>query len=133
MNSNQLAVASNYQTTPKTVCRLLFARLGAVLPIAALAGILACTPAPPDQDAFSVGMSREHVVQQFGEPDDRQSFTKTTDAIFGPIETFWGGLETGAKVEIWSYEITGGSVELYFVNDSASVDGVGFAPEDVVY
>jgi len=92
---------------------------------------------------FQTGMARTDILSRFGPPDAEQTLVKTSPAIFGPIEDFWSDLADGSKVEIWSYrstwrgydsqESTLGSSELYFVNDSQSVDGIGFAPEGVVY
>jgi len=39
----------------------------------------------------------------------------------------------GSSVEIWAYRVQGGSVELYFVDESARVQGVGFAPLGAVF
>ena len=38
-----------------------------------------------------------------------------------------------STVEVWSYEVKGGAVELYFVDESERVRGKGFAPEGVDY
>lgn len=97
-----------------------------------------------DHSAFEVGMDRSAVLVNFGPPDQQQTLFKQSNAIWGPIEDFWSEVPSGAKVEIWSYasrtrlvegsaETTPGSTELYFVNDSMTVQGVGFAPEGVVY
>ncbi len=88
-------------------------------------------------------MARSELLARFGEPQARQTLHKTFKAIFGPIETFWSRVPDGAKVEIWSYrstrrgagpsEVKRGSTELYFVDDSETVGGIGFAAEDAVY
>ena len=89
-------------------------------------------------------MDRAAVLAKFGHPDREQTLFKQSNPIWGPIEDFWSEVPNGAKVEIWSYpsqtrlvegsaETTPGSTELYFVNDSQTVQGVGFAPEGVVY
>ena len=89
-------------------------------------------------------MDRSAVLAKFGPPDQEQTLFKQSNPIWGPIEDFWPEVPNGAKVEIWSYEsrtrlvegsaeTTPGSTELYFVNDSMTVQGVGFAPEGVVY
>lgn len=78
-------------------------------------------------------MSRRQLVAEFGEPPDRQSLVKSSPHIFGPIETFWSSVPAGARVEIWSYPATGGTVELYFVDGSPEVRGTGFAPEGAVF
>jgi len=98
----------------------------------------------PDHAAFEVGMERATILATFGPPDHEQTMIKQSEAIWGPIEDFWPQVPNGAKVEIWSYEslarlvegsdeTTRGSTELYFVDDSATVQGIGFAPDGVVY
>ena len=89
-------------------------------------------------------MERSIVLATFGSPDQEQIMFKQSAAIWGPIEEFWVKVPDRAKVEIWSYEsraqlvegsaeTTRGSTELYFVDDSPTVRGVGFAPKGVVY
>jgi hypothetical protein len=89
-------------------------------------------------------MKRAIILSQCGPPDLKRTLLKTAPAIWGTIEDFWSGVPMGAKVEIWLYKsqaqleegssnLTAGTTELYFVNGSASVDGIGFAPEGVVY
>ena len=38
-----------------------------------------------------------------------------------------------SRVTIWSYPVEGGAVELYFVDDSDNVEGIGFFAEGAVY
>lgn len=78
-------------------------------------------------------MSRQQVVAAFGEPHRRESLVKSAQSVWGPIETFWSSVPLGARVEIWSYPVSGGTVELYFVDDSSKVKGMGFAAEGAVY
>jgi hypothetical protein len=78
-------------------------------------------------------MSRQEVLAAFGEPRRRDVLVKSGTPVFGPIETFWSTVSPGARVEIWSYPATGGTVELYFVDDSSEVEGTGFAAEGAVY
>jgi hypothetical protein len=92
-----------------------------------------------------VGMTRSEVTTRFGEPDSTQTLTKTNEAVWGPIEDFWSKVPNGAKVEIWSFDSVmtvesslasspeAGHTELYFVNDSNAVDGIGFYAEGAVY
>ena len=92
---------------------------------------------------FELGMARSEVVSRFGQPDHQQTLFKSSTAVFGAIEGFWPRAPEGAKVEIWSYKSTRsnnavsggtrGSTELYFVNGSDTVDGIGFAVEGAVY
>lgn len=115
-----------------------------LLLLAALA--LGCAPpaAVPEHAAFEVGMDRSVILERFGPPEREQVMFKQSAAIWGPIEDFWPQVPDGAKVEIWSYrsrarlvegsdDTTPGSSELYFVEGSPTVQGVGFAPDGVVY
>ena len=108
--------------------------------------VLGCNEADsgPDHSAFVVGMERATILATFGPPDHEQTMIKQSEAIWGPIEDFWQQVPNGAKIEIWSYEsqarlvegsdeTTRGSTELYFVDDSPTVLGIGFAPDGVVY
>lgn len=38
-----------------------------------------------------------------------------------------------SQVEIWAYEVEGGTVELYFIDASERVQGGGFAPHGAVF
>ncbi|MBA1147580.1 hypothetical protein H0Z60_10995 [Ectothiorhodospiraceae bacterium WFHF3C12] len=98
----------------------------------ALLAMTACDrrPAPGD---FSVGMTRAAVVATFGDPERTRTLIRDTEHVWGPIEDFWLDVVPGAHVEIWYYPARGGTVELYFVNDSATVLGTGFAPEGAVF
>lgn len=69
---------------------------------------------------------------------------KTSEGVWGPIEEFWSRVPMGGTVEIWSYrtihEWAAGSgkqdtghTELYFVDGSRTVSGLGFGPDGVVY
>ncbi len=100
-----------------------------------LAGILLCAgcSAPPRSDAFEIGMSRDEVVARFGEPRQRASLRKTEEPIWGAIETFWTTVPAGSLIEIWHYPVQDGTIELYFVDRSDTVRGMGFAPEGAVF
>jgi hypothetical protein len=99
----------------------------------------------PLHSDFKIGMKRADILSTFGEPSSTQSMTKTTSHIFGPIEDFWYKVPDGAKIEIWSYDSyavsysdgreyrRAGQTELYFLNDSDEVDGIGFYDEGAVY
>ncbi len=101
------------------------------------------TPRAREHAEFRIGMHRSELLARFGPPDSRQTLLKTSAPIWGPIEDFWPRVPDGARVEIWSYASTGstgagsdparGSTELYFVDDSDVVDGIGFALEGVEY
>lgn len=93
---------------------------------------VACTRLP-DAAEFKVGMRRDELLDKFGEPVQRETLQKTSGQIFGPIETFWQSVADSSTVEIWYYTANEGTVELYFVDGSATVLGVGFAPEGAVF
>lgn len=92
----------------------------------------ACSETPLASD-FRVGATRAEVLEAFGTPSQEQSFVKTGDAIWGPIEDFWSRVPLESSVEIWAYRVEGGTVELYFVDGSERVQGTGFAPEGAVF
>ena len=108
--------------------------------------LVSCTgESRPSHSDFNIGMNRADLRATFGEPSNSQSMTKTTSHIFGPIEDFWYKVPDGSKIEIWSYDSyafsysegreyrQAGQTELYFLNDSELVDGIGFHDEDAVY
>jgi hypothetical protein len=107
------------------------ARSRALLILAASV-VLACSNSPQPSD-FNVGATRQQVLESFGAPSLRQTYSKRDDAIWGPIEDFWARIPLNSTVEVWSYQVNGGTVELYFVDESERVQGKGFAPEGVVY
>jgi hypothetical protein len=115
-------------TTP--ACQALFA--------AALAMGLACAdPAAlsdlPNPGDFRTGMTRGQIVESFGSPASKQSYQKTDGPMWGAIEDFWSKVPAGGRVELWAYPAVGGTMELYFVDESEHVVGTGFAPEGVVF
>jgi hypothetical protein len=93
---------------------------------------LACSNMPSPSD-FRVGTTREEVLESFGTPSREQSFFKTGESIWGPIEDFWSQVPLNSTVEVWAYRVQGGTVELYFVDDSERVQGIGFVPEGAVF
>jgi hypothetical protein len=97
-----------------------------------LALVLGCAPLP-DAAQFQPGLSRAQLLDRFGPPAHRKSFHKTGEGIWGPIENFWPSVPRGRTVEIWTYPVHGGSVELYFVDGSERVQGAEFSPEGAVY
>ena len=113
--------------------------------LVALVTLIACGPRAPNHSDFAIGMSRSAILEKFGEPQQTQTPKKTGEPIWGPIEEYWSQVPMGATVEIWSYDsrmITRrngstseqrGQTELYFVNDSNEVNGIGFHVEGAVY
>ncbi len=106
--------------------------------------LFACDTAPR-HDEFSVGMERDVVRERFGEPLRPRETRKTgAGGVWGPIEDLWPRVPLGSSVEIWSYRTTlewiegsgrrqSGTTEVYFVDGSREVSGLGFAPDGVVY
>jgi len=106
---------------------------------------VSCSELVPNHSQFSVGMTRDEVLEKFGKPKRTQVMTKSRKAIWGPIEEYWAEIPLEAKVEIWGFksEITmeapegnykqAGQTELYFVSDSDKVNGLGFYIKGAVY
>lgn len=107
--------------------------------------VVSCAEPIPNHSQFSVGMTRDEVLEKFGKPERSQVMTKSGEAIWGPIEEYWAEIPLGAKVEIWGFksEITmeapegnykqDGQTELYFVSDSDKINGLGFYIKGAVY
>lgn len=107
--------------------------------------LVACDPQVPDHSQFAIGMTRAEIRSEFGNPQRTQVLTKTGDQIWGPIEDYWPQVPQGATVEIWSYDSRmtfsdddnefeqPGQTQLYFINDSNEVSGIGFHIEGAVY
>ncbi len=97
-----------------------------------LALVLGCATLP-DAAQFQSSQSRVQLLERFGPPAHRKSFHKTGEGIWGPIENFWPKVPLGSTVEIWTYPVRGGTVELYFVDGSERAQGAEFSPEGAVY
>jgi hypothetical protein len=96
---------------------------------------------PPHHTEFTVGMTRAEIIGQFGEPERKDTLQKTGEPIWGAIESFWSDVPLGSEVEIWFYPTADGAesgtakgtTELYFVDGSDRVRGIGFAPRGAVF
>jgi hypothetical protein len=107
--------------------------------------LVACGPHLPRHSEFTVGMSRSEILGKYGKPQRTQTVSKTGDHIWGPIEDIWPRVPHGATVDIWSYDSRlisrgegveheqSGHTELYFVNESSQVSGIGFRIEGADY
>jgi len=110
-----------------------------------LVGLFGCRgDSVPRHEDFRVGMARSIIVEQFGPPEHVQTFRKSNDAVWGPIEDFWTKVPFGSTVEIWSYRSGNrvmegspdrfpGKTELYFIDGSKTVQGIGFSMDGAVY
>jgi len=89
-------------------------------------------------------MSRDVILERYGEPDRTSQLLKQDERIWGPIEDFWSRVPHGSTVEIWHFRSTAereadrgrrtpGTTEIYFVDHSPVISGLGFAPDGVVY
>ncbi len=109
-----------------------------------MVGAVACY-SPPHHAEFAVGMTRAEVIGRFGEPERKDTLRKTDESIWGAIESFWSEVPMGSEVEIWFYSTpvevadgaesgaAEGTTELYFVDGSDTVSGIGFAPRGAVF
>jgi hypothetical protein len=77
--------------------------------ILAVSVVLACSNGPRPGD-FKVGATRQQVLESFGAPSLRQTYSKQDDAIWGPIEDFWARVPLNSSVEVWSYQVEGGTL-----------------------
>lgn len=102
-----------------------------ILGILCILSLSACTSQPSISD-FEAGDSKQELVTKFGEPIEIRTIVKSGH-INGPIETLWYQLEDGTEIEIWHYAVIEGTAELYFVNGSDQVTGVGLLDKDAVY
>jgi hypothetical protein len=113
-------------------------RLAAIVTAIIVLSLAACqaTESPPLTEKIprvEVGTSKTEVIAQLGEPDRQETIIKQTEAIFGPPEEWWHTLAMGDRVEIWSYERPQGTLQLYFLRDSETVDYEAFIDKGVVY
>ena len=84
-------------------------------------------------DDFELGTQRAVIEERFGSPLKVDTIIKTTEVVFGPIESFWSEVRMGGTVEIWSYPGSNGTVELYFTEGSAVLQGLSFLDDRAVY
>ena len=88
------------------------------------------TDGPPQ---VAAGTSKADVLETLGEPDSRETMVKQQESMWGPPEAWWHTLEMGDTVEIWSYLFPEGTLQLYFLQGSKTVDYQAFLDNDVVY
>jgi hypothetical protein len=73
------------------------------------------------------------VLERLGQPDERETIVKQHESIWGPPEEWWHTLEMGDSVEIWSYLFPQGTLQLYFLRGSETVEYEAFMDKDIVY
>jgi hypothetical protein len=88
------------------------------------------TDEPPQA---AVGTSKVDVLESLGQPDEREIIVKQQESIWGPPEEWWHTLQMGDSVEIWSYLFPQGTLQLYFLRGSETVDHKAFIDKDIVY
>lgn len=82
---------------------------------------LGCQFEPGLDERTFTGMQQAEVRELLGEPDRVEEIRKTTEYVFGPVETVWSRLEMGDHIVSWVYETRLGRKELYFANDETEV------------
>ena len=80
-----------------------------------------------------VGQSKDAIRGILGEPDETTTHTKQNEHIWGPEEAFWDEIAMGAELEVWTYRLDDGQLNLYFVDGSDELSFRAFAPTGVVY
>lgn len=80
-----------------------------------------------------VGTSKNHVLKRLVEPDEINTLTKSTEYIWGPIESWWDTLEMGDWIGIWVYHYDSGTCQVYFLIGSDQVGFEDFIEKGVVY
>lgn len=113
-----------------TIPILIFATLALSLEACGSTGAPLHTDEPPQAVA---GASKADVLKALGQPDSRETIVKQQRYIWGPPEAWWHTLEMGDSVEIWSYLFPQGTLQLYFLQGSETVDYQAFMDKDVVY
>lgn len=100
--------------------------------------VVACSPTnvflqtnepPPEM----VGPSKADVVARLGQPDERKTIFKQQEYVWGPPEAWWDTLEMGDSIEIWSYKFPRGTLHLYFLRGSETVDHEAFVDKNIVF
>ena len=82
---------------------------------------------------IDIGQSKESIRAALGKPDAVTNTGKTNRFIWGPEEEFWDKIPMGTKMEVWMYQLSDGSLKLYFVDGSEKLNYMAFAPRGRVY
>jgi hypothetical protein len=86
-----------------------------------------------DAPQVAAGTSKADLLERLGQPDRMEIMVKQQESIWGPPEEWWHTLEMGDRVEIWSYEFSQGTLQLYFLRGSDIVDHKAFIDKGIVY
>ena len=79
------------------------------------------------------GQSKQALLNLLGDPQEKKMTIKSQKFIWGPEEDFWDKIPMAARLESWSYNFSDGRLNLYFVEQSNTLDYLAFAPKGVVY
>lgn len=82
---------------------------------------------------IKIGMHKEQVIEELGQPASKQEFVKSDNPVWGVIEDWWTDLSNGDKIEIWSYTRSKGTDSVYFLNGSEKVWHTSFVKKGVVF
>ena len=78
-----------------------------------------------------IGMTKEQVVSELGQPPAKQQFVKTGQPVWGVIEGWLSDLQNGDKIEIWNYTRSKGTFSVYFLNNSDKVWHTSFVGKSI--
>ncbi|MBN2858365.1 MAG: hypothetical protein JXN63_08185 [Candidatus Delongbacteria bacterium] len=66
-------------------------------------------------------MTKNEIVNAIGTTDVKRFITKTNNQIQGAEKEFWYDLDYGTKLEVWTYKYDRGTLNLYFIGESADL------------
>lgn len=101
-----------------------------------------CSEDLADVPDAAIGMTQAQILSKFGEPDRKQSFTRTggpdTDIGFGPpLECrYFRDLPGGSVVDVWYYDLPedkGWLLEFHFIRGKGTVVCSQYLDEPVDY
>ncbi len=85
------------------------------------------------RDKIRKGQSKQALLKLFGDPYEKKIVIKSQRFIWGPEEDFWDKIPMATRLERWSYNISDGHLNLYFLEEGGTLDYIAFAPKGVVY
>ena len=113
-----------------TIAGIILATIGVLL---VACGSTAAPIPTVEPSQVAVGTSKVEILEKLGHPDEREIIVKQQESIWGPPEEWWHTLDMGDRVEIWSYLFPQGTLQLYFLRGSETVDHEAFIGKDIVY